>query len=55
MTAAHHSLCLLLGAMENWGLITGRTTSYLVDPTAMSLDSKKRIVDTQSHEVSHMW
>ncbi|KAH8983498.1 leucyl aminopeptidase [Lactarius akahatsu] len=43
------------GAMENWGLITGRTTAYLVDPENADIAAKKRIAGTQSHEVAHMW
>jgi aminopeptidase 2 len=43
------------GAMENWGLITGRTTAYLVDPENADIAAKKRIARTQSHEVAHMW
>ncbi|KAH8983497.1 leucyl aminopeptidase [Lactarius akahatsu] len=43
------------GAMENWGLITGRTTAYLVDPENADIAAKKRIAGIQSHEVAHMW
>ncbi|KAH9030818.1 leucyl aminopeptidase [Lactarius hengduanensis] len=43
------------GAMENWGLITGRTTAYLLDPENADIATKKRIAGTQSHEVAHMW
>jgi len=43
------------GAMENWGLITGRTTAFLYDPKKSSLEAKKRVVDVQSHECAHMW
>ncbi|GJJ10234.1 hypothetical protein Clacol_004460 [Clathrus columnatus] len=43
------------GAMENWGLITGRTTALLVDPERTDLNSKQNIAGTQSHEVAHMW
>ncbi|KAI0253583.1 leucyl aminopeptidase [Lactifluus subvellereus] len=42
-------------AMENWGLITGRTTAYLVDPENADIAAKKRIAGTQCHEVAHMW
>ncbi len=37
------------------GLITGRTTAYLVDPKNADIAAKKRIAGTQSHEVAHMW
>jgi aminopeptidase 2 len=43
------------GAMENWGLITGRTTAYLLDPKRADQSAKKRIASIQSHEVAHMW
>jgi aminopeptidase 2 len=38
--------------MENWGLITGRTTSFLYDPEKSSLAAKKRVAVVQAHEVS---
>jgi aminopeptidase 2 len=43
------------GAMENWGLITGRTTAYLYDPEKSSLAAKKRVAVVQCHELAHMW
>ena len=43
------------GAMENWGLITGRTAAFLLDPEKADLNGKKQIAATQSHEVAHMW
>ncbi|KAJ3797238.1 leucyl aminopeptidase [Lentinula aff. detonsa] len=43
------------GAMENWGLITGRTSALLLDPRKADLAAKKRVVVVQSHEVAHMW
>ena len=41
--------------MENWGLITGRTSAFLLDPKSADLQAKKEVVATQSHEVAHMW
>lgn len=41
--------------MENWGLITGRTTAFLLDPKKADLSAKKNVMKTQSHEVAHMW
>lgn len=41
--------------MENWGLITGRTSVYCYDPKTSGLAAKKRTVGVQSHEVSHQW
>ncbi|CAK9784200.1 hypothetical protein CC85DRAFT_324940 [Cutaneotrichosporon oleaginosum] len=43
-----------MGAMENWGLITGRTAAYLVNERS-SLASLKRCGTIQCHEVAHMW
>ncbi|KAG6832426.1 hypothetical protein H0H87_001586 [Tephrocybe sp. NHM501043] len=43
------------GAMENWGLITGRTNALLLDPKKADLAAKKWVATTQSHEVAHMW
>ncbi|KAF8797340.1 zincin, partial [Phlegmacium glaucopus] len=43
------------GAMENWGLITGRTSAFLLDPKRADLKAKIAVVTTQSHEVAHMW
>ncbi|KAI0713398.1 peptidase family M1-domain-containing protein [Earliella scabrosa] len=43
------------GAMENWGLITGRTSAFLLDPKSADIHSKQNIATTQSHEVAHMW
>ncbi len=42
------------GAMENWGLVTYRESMLLADKTA-SLDTKKTIALTVSHELSHQW
>ncbi|KAH9942750.1 peptidase family M1-domain-containing protein [Amylocystis lapponica] len=46
---------LVVRAMENWGLITGRTTAFLLDQEKASLPAKKNVARTSSHEVSHMW
>jgi len=43
------------GAMENWGLITGRTYGFLLDSDRADIASKKRVVGYQGHEVAHMW
>ncbi|KAF7304688.1 Aminopeptidase [Mycena kentingensis (nom. inval.)] len=43
------------GAMENFGLITGRTSALLVDPEHSDVRAKKNVANTQSHEVAHMW
>ncbi|KAF7351371.1 Aminopeptidase 1 [Mycena sanguinolenta] len=41
-------------AMENWGLITGRASGYLLTDPSM-LRVRKEIVNLQSHETAHMW
>lgn len=43
-----------LGAMENWGLITGRTSVYLWEEKS-GIAAKKRVVSTTSHELSHQF
>ncbi|KDQ20056.1 hypothetical protein BOTBODRAFT_62421 [Botryobasidium botryosum FD-172 SS1] len=44
-----------IGAMENWGLITGRTSAFLYDDRKASLAAKKSVAGILSHEVAHMW
>ncbi|KAI0789033.1 hypothetical protein BC629DRAFT_1582206 [Irpex lacteus] len=44
-----------MGAMENWGLIIGGTSTYLVEPDSNDLGAMKRIAGTQGHECAHMW
>lgn len=42
------------GAMENWGLVTYRESCLLADENS-SLDTKKSVATTISHELSHQW
>lgn len=42
-------------AMENWGLIMGRRSVFLLDPKRADTVSRKRVAAVQSHEVAHMW
>ncbi|KAG8910494.1 Aminopeptidase 2 mitochondrial, partial [Tulasnella sp. 408] len=44
-------------AMENWGLITGRTLAFLLDPKKSSLAAKKDVATVTSHEVwwDNLW
>lgn len=44
-----------MGAMENWGLVTYRSSSLLFDPLTTALRSKKNIAITVCHELAHMW
>ncbi|KAH9477731.1 Aminopeptidase 2 [Psilocybe cubensis] len=43
------------GAMENWGLIIGRSAAFLLDTDNADLLAKKRVASTQSHEIAHLW
>lgn len=43
------------GAMENWGLITYREATLLVDPSVTSISTKQYIATVISHELSHQW
>ncbi|KAK0503051.1 leucyl aminopeptidase [Armillaria luteobubalina] len=43
-----------MGAMENWGLITGRTTAFLLDPNTTDTGAKKQVFTTQSHEMGEV-
>ena len=40
--------------MENWGLVTYRESMMLADKTA-SIDTKRSIAKTVTHELSHQW
>lgn len=42
------------GAMENWGLVTYRESMMLADQDA-SLDVKRTVTTTVTHELSHQW
>lgn len=42
------------GAMENWGLITGRNSVFMYDKKA-GLQGKKNAAGVMSHEIAHMW
>lgn len=43
------------GAMENWGLITYRETTLLVDPANTPVAGKQLIAGVITHELSHQW
>mmetsp|Transcript_31821 Transcript_31821/g.77554 ORF Transcript_31821/g.77554 Transcript_31821/m.77554 type:complete len:1119 (+) Transcript_31821:199-3555(+) len=43
------------GAMENWGLITYRSTAMLVDPEQSSTANVEWVVTVVSHELAHQW
>jgi aminopeptidase N len=43
------------GAMENWGLITYREQTLLVDPANTSLGTKQYVAMVVAHELAHMW
>lgn len=43
------------GAMENWGLITYREQTLLVDPKNTSLTVKQYVAMVIAHELAHQW
>ncbi len=43
------------GAMENWGLITYREQTLLVDPKNTSLGIKQYVAMVVAHELAHQW
>jgi aminopeptidase N len=43
------------GAMENWGLITYRTTAVLFDEHSSDQKYKNRVVYVVAHELAHQW
>ncbi|XP_067138103.1 endoplasmic reticulum aminopeptidase 1-like [Centruroides vittatus] len=43
------------GAMENWGLITYRTTMILFNPEETSTSSEERVATVIAHELAHQW
>jgi puromycin-sensitive aminopeptidase len=43
------------GAMENWGAITYRETTLLVDPQNSSAGTRQTVAAIVAHEMAHMW
>ncbi len=43
------------GAMENWGLITYREQTMLVDPKNSTLSTKQYVALVVAHELAHQW
>ncbi len=43
------------GAMENWGCITYREQTLLVDPANSSLSNKQYVAMVVAHELAHQW
>jgi len=43
------------GAMENWGAITYRETTLLVDPANSSAGTRQLVAAIVAHEMAHMW
>src|SRR5262245_11088699 len=43
------------GAMENAGAVTFRETALLLDDKTASIERKKGVAGTVSHEIAHMW
>ncbi|KAK4580351.1 hypothetical protein LTR86_000554 [Recurvomyces mirabilis] len=44
-----------MGAMENWGLVTYRSTAVLFDEYASDQKYKNRVVYVVAHELAHQW
>lgn len=44
-----------VAAMENWGLVTYREDSLVVDPAITSIASRRRTAIVIAHELSHQW
>ena len=47
--------CLSVGAMENWGLITFRENSLLVETGTSSNAQLQAVATIVAHEISHQW
>ncbi|KAF9477194.1 leucyl aminopeptidase [Pholiota conissans] len=43
------------GAMENWGLIMGTASVYLLDSDRKDEKGERDLASIQSHEIAHMW
>ncbi len=43
------------GAMENWGLITYREQTLLVDPENTTITAKQYVAMVVAHELAHQW
>lgn len=43
------------GAMENWGLVTYRTSALLFDEKNSALTAKQRVANVVAHELAHQW
>ncbi len=43
------------GAMENWGAVTYRETTVLVDPIHSSTATRQRVALVIAHELAHQW
>lgn len=41
--------------MENWGLITYRTTAVLFDPATSADSYRNRVAYVVAHELAHQW
>ena len=44
-----------MGAMENWGLVTYRTTAVLFDEAKSDALFKNRVAYVVAHELAHQW
>ena len=46
---------MYVGAMENWGLVTYRETTLLIDPAQSSAAAKQTVALVVGHELAHQW
>jgi aminopeptidase N len=44
-----------MGAMENWGLVTYRTTAVLYDEKTSDAKFRNRVAYVVAHELAHQW
>jgi len=51
----HADGLVCVGAMENWGLVTYRETTLLVDPAQSSAAAKQTVALVVGHELAHQW
>jgi len=49
------TMAFCVGAMENWGLVTYRETTLLIDPIQSSAAAKQTVALVVGHELAHQW
>lgn len=51
----NHKLTCMVGAMENWGLVTYRVVDLLFDEKSSGAATKERVAEVVQHELAHQW